>query len=158
MQDKGHDHYPQEWLDTTETTDSGLEEAKTQGKEMFAAQVNSTRLARDKDCAKLIDRFLTQIFPFCFPLDSSCILTAQRVTWMPSKRPCLRGRPTTWRFARPTSLDPPSTWLLGGGTARYAGYLLKAVGTCTPWISAGIPRSTKRSVTKAPNSPRAVEM
>jgi hypothetical protein len=39
MQDKGHDHYPQEWADTTETTDSGLEEAKNQGKEMLAAQV-----------------------------------------------------------------------------------------------------------------------
>ena len=39
MQQLGHDHYPREWLDSTETTDSGLGEAEAAGQEMTAAQV-----------------------------------------------------------------------------------------------------------------------
>ena len=148
MQDKGHDHYPQEWADTTETTDSGLEEAQNQGKEMLAAQVEFDAALRER-LWEIARRVSYADFCFLFPRASSSILTAQRATSMPSKRPCLRGRPTTWHFARPTSLDPPSTWLLGGGTARYAGLLLKADGTYTPWISAGTRHCTKRFVTKA---------
>lgn len=41
MQKLGHDHYPREWLDTTETTDSGLAEAEAAGREMTAAQVKT---------------------------------------------------------------------------------------------------------------------
>ena len=67
MQDKGHDHYPQEWADTTETTDSGLEEAKNQGKEMLAAQVEFDAALRE-NCGKLLDESLTRILVFCSPV------------------------------------------------------------------------------------------